>query len=311
MFEIKNYLETLDCPSCKKKKYKIVKKSNYTSINNLNDLISIYKSSGDELLLDQLVECNECNFQYLNPRIKSEIIFSSYAENEDETHILQDKLRYITFKKSIKKIIRLLKIKEIENKKFLDIGSASGICLKAIKDLGFQEEGYEPSKWMVNYGRNKYQVNLKSGTINNVNINNKYDLISFWDVLEHVTDLNETLIKIKALSKNQTILIINVPNIDSLVCKLMKTKWPFYLNVHLYYFNRNTIESILNKYDYSLIENFSHWQFLELGYLIRRAKKYFGLFSILEKAINLLKLSSLPVPYNLGQTTFIFQKNDE
>ena len=67
------------------------------------------------MLLDQLVECNECNFQYLNPRIKSEIIFSSYAENEDETHILQDKLRYITFKKSVKKIIRLLKIKEIEN----------------------------------------------------------------------------------------------------------------------------------------------------------------------------------------------------
>ena len=75
MFDINNYLETLDCPNCKKKKYKIVKKSNYTSINNLNDLVSIYKSSGDELLLDQLVECNECNFQYLNPRIKSEIIF--------------------------------------------------------------------------------------------------------------------------------------------------------------------------------------------------------------------------------------------
>ena len=57
MFEINNFLETLDCPSCKKKKNKIVKKSNYTNINSLNDLISIYKSSGDELLLDQLVEC--------------------------------------------------------------------------------------------------------------------------------------------------------------------------------------------------------------------------------------------------------------
>ena len=195
MFDINNFLETLDCPNCKKKKYKIVKKSNYINVNSLNDLVSIYKSSGDELLLDQLVECDDCNFQYLNPRIKSEIIFNSYAENEDETHILQDKLRYITFKKSIKKIIRLLKIKEIENKKFLDIGSASGICLKSIKDLGFQEEGYEPSKWMVNYGRIKYQVNLKSGTINDVDINNKYDLISLWDVLEHVTDLNSTLKK--------------------------------------------------------------------------------------------------------------------
>ena len=87
---------------------------------------------------------------------------------------------------------------------------------------------------MVNYGKIKYQVNLKSGTINDVDINNKYDLISLWDVLEHVTDLNSTLKKIKTLSKNQTILILNVPNIDSLACKIMKTKWPFYLNVHLY-----------------------------------------------------------------------------
>ena len=311
MFDINNYLETLDCPNCKKKKYTIVNKSNYKLINSLNDLISIYKSSADELLLDQLVKCDECNLQYLNPRIKSEIIYSSYEENEDETHILQDKLRYITFKKSIKKIIKSLSIKEIKNKKFLDIGSASGICLKSIKDLGFQEEGYEPSKWMVNYGRNKYQVNLKQGTINDVDINNKYDLISLWDVLEHVTDLNITLKKIKALSKKKTILIINVPNIDSFACKIMKKKWPFYLNVHLYYFNQDTIESILNKYDYSLIENFSHWQLLELGYLIKRAKKYFKLFFIVEKIINFLKLSSIPIPYNIGQTTFIFKKNNE
>ena len=209
MFDINNYLETLDCPNCKKKKYKIVKKSNYTNINSLNDLVSIYKSSGDELLLDQLVECDECNFQYLNPRIKSEIIFNSYAENEDETHILQDKLRYITFKKSIKKIIRLLKIKEIENKKFLDIGSASGICLKSIKDLGFQEEGYEPSKWMVNYGRNKYQVNLKSGTINDVDINNKYDLIVYDNFPNFINDNN---IIEKSNNKDEKPLLFIPPN---------------------------------------------------------------------------------------------------
>ena len=164
---------------------------------------------------------------------------------------------------------------------------------------------------MVNYGINKYQVNLKQGTINDVDINNKYDLISLWDVLEHVTDLNFTLKKIKTLSKKKTILIINVPNIDSLACRIMKTKWPFYLNVHLYYFNQDTIESILNKYDYSLIKHFSHWQLLELGYLVKRAKKYFKPFIVLEKIVNFLKLSSIPIPYNLGQTTFIFKKNNE
>ena len=75
--------------------------------------------------------------------------------------------------------------------------------------------------------------------------------------------------------------------------------------------NTRKINAFLNKYDYSLINHFSHWQFLELGYLIKRAKKYFKLFSSIEKIINFLKLSSIPVPYNLGQTTFIFKKNNE
>ena len=310
MFDISKYLEKLDCPNCKHRSFKVLKKSNYTNIKNEEDLNKIYRSSADEFLIDQLVECNECSFKYLNPRIKSEIIFKSYSENEDETHLLQDKHRYKTFKKSITKIIKILKIENIKNKNFLDIGSASGICLKAIKDLGFNEEGYEPSKWMVSYGVQNYKVNLKQGSVNDVS-NNKYDIISMWDVLEHVTNLDETLKKIQDLSKNKTFLILNVPNVDSFVCKLMKSKWPFYLNVHLYYFDKHSIELILKKYNYELVKNFAHWQFLGLGYIIKRAKKYSRFFSILEKMVNFFNISSLSIPYNLGQTTFIFQKKDD
>ena len=127
-----------------------------------------------------------------------------------------------------------LEIHEKNNKlhiyKFLDIGSASGAFLKTIKDLGFLEEGYEPSKWMVEYGKKNYDVNIKQGSIENVNDTNKYDFISFWDVLEHVTNLNETLTKVQKISKKNTILIINVPNVDSIACKITGSKWPFYLN---------------------------------------------------------------------------------
>jgi hypothetical protein len=50
---------------------------------------------------------------------------------------------------------------------------------------------------------------------------------------------------------------------------------------------------------------------LELGYLCFRAKKYLKLLSIIEKITSILKMTKLPIPYNLGQTTFIFQKIDE
>ena len=48
---------------------------------------------------------------------------------------------------------------------------------------------------MVNYGKEKYEININQGFIDNISDNKKFDLISFWDVLEHVTDLDKTLKK--------------------------------------------------------------------------------------------------------------------
>ena len=311
MFNIKDYLEEINCPYCKENSYKVIKNSNYSKIKNLSDLFKIYRSSADDILFDQMVKCKNCNFQYLNPRIKSNIIHDSYQTNVDETHFSQDRCRIKTFKRSIKKILNILNIKSFNDYNFLDIGSASGAFLKSIKDFGFKEKGYEPSKSMVEYGKKNYNVNLNQGSIKEVEETIKYDFISFWDVLEHVTDLDETLNKVEKISKNNTILILNVPNIDSIACKLMGSKWPFYLNVHLYYFNNSSIKKVLKKYNFELINSFPHFQYLELGYLCFRAKKYLKLFFLIEKIVSILKMTKLPILYNLGQTTFVFQKTNE
>ena len=307
MFNIQNFIEKINCPNCNENSYEVIKNSNYLKINNLEDLQSIYRSSADELLIDQLVECKNCNLQYLNPRVNSKIIIESYEDNVDETHISQDASRVKTFTKSLKKIIKIMNIENLTKKSFLDIGSASGACLRSIKNFGFKEEGYEPSKWMVEYGKEKYNVNINQGSITNVDDNKRFDLISFWDVLEHVTELDKTLKKVEKISKNNSILIINVPDIKSLTCVMMGDNWPFYLNVHLYYFNKKTIKTILKKYNFDLIDHFPHWQYLELGYLCKRAKKYLKIFNYIEKLIILLRLSNISVPYNIGQTTFIFK----
>ncbi len=311
MFNIQNYLENIDCPNCFNNSFKVIRVSNYKNINNEDSLKNIYKSSADDALIDQLVECKNCDLQYLNPRIHSKIIMKSYEDVVDEAHISQDKFRLMTFRKSLKKIIKYLKVQNFENKFFLDIGSASGVFLKVAKNFGFKEEGYEPSKWMVEIGKKNYDVNINQGSIFDVNENKKFDFISFWDVLEHVTDLDKTLKKLQKVSKNNSILIINVPDNKSLICKLMKKSWPFYLNVHLYYFNEKTIKILFDKYNFNLIKSYTHWQYLGLGYLCKRASKYIKIFSYFEKLFCFLKLSNIPIPYNMGQTTFIFKKESE
>ncbi len=310
MFNIKNYLEKINCPCCSKDSYKILNESNYKNIDSLEKLKEVYKSSSDNILIDQLIQCDYCSFIYLNPRVTSKIVTDSYQDTIDETHVSQDKFRLQTFSKSLKKIVRILNLQNLSQKYFLDIGSASGIFLKALKDLGFKEEGYEPSKWMVNYGKEKYKININQGFIDNLNANNKYDLISFWDVLEHVTDLHKTLKKVETMSKKNSYLIINVPDNGSLACKLMGKKWPFYLNVHLYYFDKKSLEKVLKRYKFKLIKSFPHWQYLSLGYICIRGSKYIKLLKYFAEFFKFLKLSNISVPYNMGQTTFIFEKSE-
>ena len=52
-------------------------------------------------------------------------------------------------------------------------------------------------------------------------------------------------------------------------------------------------------------------QYLELEYVFERASKYFSFFKYLKKVLNFLKINKLPFRYNMGQTTFIFKKNEK
>ena len=308
MFNINNYLEFIQCPCCENDEYHVIKQANYSNIKTQNDLEQIYKSSADEKLLDRLVECKKCAFQYLNPRIQSNIINKSYENIVDNIHVSQDASRIYTFNRSLKKIIKILKISNTKKFNFLDIGSASGAFLKALKYKGFNETGYEPSKWMVDYGRREYSINLHQGRIQDISNEKKFDFISFWDVIEHVTDLNATLKKIDGISKTDTILIINVPDTESYACKMLKFKWPFYLNVHLYYFNKKSIKKVFEKINFELVDSFPHIQFLELAYLCKRASNYIKFFAHIENIIKTLKIGKISIPYNLGQTTYILKK---
>ena len=72
----------------------------------------------------------------------------------------------------------------------------------------------------------------------------KYDLITYWDVFEHLTDINSEIIHINKFLKNNSFLLLNIPDYGSLFRKLLGFKWPFFLDVHLYYFENKTCRSL-------------------------------------------------------------------
>ncbi|KAB8027997.1 class I SAM-dependent methyltransferase [Fluviispira multicolorata] len=308
MRNFSSYFEFNPCIICKSNDFKVLKKSKYNEDLNEDKLLQLYKSSSDEKLIDQMVCCKECNLVYLNPRVKSNIILNSYTNSDDPTFFEQNNLRIRTFKKQLNKIVRTLSITPNKNY-ILDIGCAGGAFPKAAHDLGFKVIGIEPNKWLVNEGIKKYNIDLKSGILSDFNFQKEnFNIITLWDVIEHLTNPEEVLHSISHIIKNDGYLLINYPDVNSLACKLMRSKWPFYLNVHLFYFNRKTINKFLDNCGFKVISCEPFWQTLELGYILKRASAYFKIFKIAYFISKKIKLDKIPFKYNLGQTFIIAQK---
>ena len=83
--------------------------------------------------------------------------------------------------------------KHINPGKVLDVGSAAGFILKGFENKGWTGTGIEPNKSMVEYGRKRVGVKLVQGTIETLDLKEKYDLIIAIQVIAHLYDLNRSM----------------------------------------------------------------------------------------------------------------------
>src|SRR5262249_19902268 len=129
------------------------------------------------------------------------------------------------------------------------------------------------------------------------------DMVTLWDVLEHVPDPRQALIRIRELLKPGGILLINYPDIDTWQARLAGRRFWWILSVHLQHFSPATIREICRLTSFEAFHFQRYWQTLEFGYLERMAIHYkIPLASLGEKLTpNFIK--KMPIPYYASQTT--------
>jgi 2-polyprenyl-3-methyl-5-hydroxy-6-metoxy-1,4-benzoquinol methylase len=301
--------ENIKCNLCGSDDYKIIYPARYGDIKP-QELVDKFRSSGDELLIDRLVKCRRCGLIYINPRIKQEMVLKSYSEGTDENFISQAKYRENTFFKALKYIEKFTHKKK---GRVYDIGTAGGSFLAAAKKRGWEVHGSEPNKWLCEWCKKNYGIKIFPGDIFAHHFSSEYfDLVTLWDVLEHVGNPTKNLKEINRILKPNGLLVVNYPDIGSWLSRLMAKKWIFLLSVHLFYFNRRTIKKMLNKEGFKIIKIKPHFQTLSLGYLMFRMKTYSNLLhKIGMPVIKIIGIGNLQIPYWLGQTLVIARKIDK
>lgn len=298
----RSLLDDVVCNLCGSADHDIVYPPRY-ELADTERIVESFRSSGDEVLLDQLVRCRECGLQYLTPRLRQDIVLEGYSEGTDETFVSQAGARERTFDKALARIERLRSGKG----RILDVGTAGGSFLGVARKRGWETAGCEPNRWLAAFAKERYGVDVVPGTVFDMDLADaSFDVVTLWDVLEHTPDPKAVLLECRRVLKPDGLLIVNYPDIASSVARAMGRRWVFLLSVHLYYFTPRTIGRMLAETGFRPRLRRKHWQTLELGYIFQRMQPYVGgLARLGERVVRAIGLGHANVPYWMGQELIV------
>lgn len=224
--------ERIDCPVC-----------------GANQFTELFKKAGEPF-----VKCNDCSLVLINPRpVFSNMIDTYHSDYSVGYQTKQDKKE-----RRIRRWVRRIRRLGIKQGRWLDIGCSVGYVLKIAAQYDFEPYGVDIEPYSIKYARD--QLGLKNvfiGTVEDQQFPTAYfDVISAYDVIEHVPDLNDFTAELCRLLSPRGILDLRTPDIGHWRVPRQLDQWEAILpSQHLYYFNSKTIKQLLANHGLYIVKD--------------------------------------------------------
>lgn len=130
------------------------------------------------------------------------------------------------------------------------MGCGAGTFLKIAHRDGWPVcVGVDPNKNYSKIYKEAEGIQHIQGTLEKLdeqNIGDNYDCISMWSVLEHMNDPKNTVRRLSKVLAQGGILLMLVPNLDSLATRLMRDISPTFSWKHPNYFCKESLSFLMN-----------------------------------------------------------------
>ncbi|MCG3164353.1 MAG: Ubiquinone biosynthesis O-methyltransferase [Bacteroidia bacterium] len=205
-----------------------------------------------------LVKCKNCSLVYLKTQPTEDELKEIYSFKKGYHNQFADNQELIEdYERRGKAKLEIVK-KHIKSGNVLDVGCSAGFFLKAAKDEGFNTFGVELSPDTAKIARERYGLNVVTSTLENAGFENDFfDLVTFFDVLEHVPDPTAILKEANRITKKNGLVIVGLPNVDGLFPRISLFLYPITgywwhheMPIHLFQFTKRTLNKILAKTGY-------------------------------------------------------------
>ncbi|MCL2041894.1 MAG: class I SAM-dependent methyltransferase [Bacteroidales bacterium] len=215
--------------------------------DDTSQFIERYKKNGFVVL-----ECKKCSFNFIPPRYRENVTYGDYKSDDTLMQIRQGN----NWLKVQRNLLRYKLIRKYKKSGTLfDLGVGWGHFLYTGRLLGYDVYGIEIANNPYIYAKN--DLNLPVDQIDFFQMDKpdkSYDIITMWDVLEHIDKADLVIEKCSKLIKDNGYIIIQVPQIDSFIAKRQKESWTMMGLDHVNYFSKKNIPVILNRHGFDVVK---------------------------------------------------------
>ena len=207
-----------------------------------------------------VARCRDCGLAFVNPQPTAEELAEWYSGQRyffigAGESALEEYQRSDTYAATY--VQRVMAIERYAAPgRLLDVGCAGGIFLDCARRRGWTVTGLELADWEIEVARQRLGLDVRKGTLASANLEaDSFDVVTYWDVLEHTRDPASELEGAYRVLRPGGLLVIAVPNIDSLVARLNGRSWTM-INPpeHLFYFSPQTLRRLVSANGFGLVD---------------------------------------------------------
>ena len=208
-----------------------------------------------------LVQCANCGLVFVAEQADPQELYALYGEtyfqNAESAEV--GYTNYIADEGNIRQTARkrFAHIERFATKgRMIDIGCAMGFFVDEASKRGWQVEGLDISQFATEYVQKNFGHQAHYGSLLEVDLpKGAYELVTMWDVIEHVPDPQAYLMRVAELLKTGGVVELATPDVGSLPAQLTGKQWIGYKlsDEHVYYFSVKTLSAMLDKAGFDVL----------------------------------------------------------
>ncbi|MBI3548580.1 MAG: class I SAM-dependent methyltransferase [Elusimicrobia bacterium] len=215
----------------------------------------------------RLLRCRACGTGVIDPFVPDDEIGAWYPAS----YYGKENVRFNPLFETMVRLFRRRRARVIARHAkpgpVLDVGCGRGFLLANLRGLGFSPRGVELNESAAWHARHRLDIPVHVGRFEDADLRDgTYHAVIFWHSLEHFSRPLEALQRAHRLLKPGGLLVVAVPNSESLQARWLGADW-FHLDIprHYFHFGASGLDRLLARLGFAVVQS-DHFSFEQNPY---------------------------------------------